>query len=534
MSDSAHQVGMRCIGNTIISAQRHSIYCGKAQGAVIIGNTVRDHRDANNDDTTILPAIMLARSANVKCIGNEVFNAAGGSLYVGSSDDDPVNRNGPYLVLGNTFAHPADSTPGLVYIGQLAPATEGVVDAVDFMHNTITAPANRRLMTVYNGTNVRIHSNKFRMPVGSHGRKLRAERPEAAPARSRRRRQAPRSEHRPRLAVAALPRPRRQRPATVRWKRRSRPILDQGNLGSCTIQALVGCWPPTRTGTPSAQGRAGARTSLDVQTAYEPLYREETRLDPFPGAWEPDDTGSGRAVLGQGRQATRLASAATSHMTSSPAGRDQEGPFAVGCSWYDGMDNPTSEGVVHATGRSAAATSSRSPATTPARAVGVLATPGATPGPRAGTSTSPTPTSPRCSQSRATPRRSCPHRPAPIPTPTPVPPIPTPTPTPPGPPGPNAFPAPEFEAAETAFRAWLQHHYSEPKTRQLIADGASVLRRDGRVADARLTSRQSIDPDPSGPPPLAGPEGSSLRSGGGGVGHLLVSSMHNGASSGHP
>jgi hypothetical protein len=65
--------------------------------------------------------------------------------------------------------------------------------------------------------------------------------------------------------------------------------------------------------------------------------------------------------------------------------------------------------------------------------------------------------------------------PAPTPTPTPVPPIPTPTPTPPGPPGPNAFPAPEFEAAETAFRAWLKHHRSEPKTRQLIADGASFF-----------------------------------------------------------
>jgi hypothetical protein len=140
-------------------------------------------------------------------------------------------------------------------------------------------------------------------------------------------------------------------PATVRWERRVGPF-DQGNLGSCTIQALLGLlatdpfWDTLPKEMQTALGRQ------DVQTALaQPLYREETRLDPFAGAWEPDDTGSdGLSSAKTGRNHGWISG--YQHATSVAAAHNaiKTGPFMSGLLWMNGMDNPTSEGVVHATG----------------------------------------------------------------------------------------------------------------------------------------------------------------------------------------
>src|SRR5689334_9260234 len=71
----------------------------------------------------------------------------------------------------------------------------------------------------------------------------------------------------------------------VLWRRWS-PILDQGNIGSCTTNAMagwLGCEPHTDNATYAAH--------FDEQFALW-LYERCTRLDRIPGHWPPDDTGS--------------------------------------------------------------------------------------------------------------------------------------------------------------------------------------------------------------------------------------------------
>jgi hypothetical protein len=66
----------------------------------------------------------------------------------------------------------------------------------------------------------------------------------------------------------------------VAWKRRV-PIYDQGNLGSCTANALCG-----------ALSTLPQKHHFRSQRNIVKVYSEATRIDPWPGAWEPDDTGS--------------------------------------------------------------------------------------------------------------------------------------------------------------------------------------------------------------------------------------------------
>src|SRR3982750_980861 len=76
----------------------------------------------------------------------------------------------------------------------------------------------------------------------------------------------------------------------VDWARHS-PILDQGQLGSCAGNAMAGwlaCEPHC------TNEREGGRWAEGE--AVE-LYSLATQMDPYPGVFPPDDTGtSGNAV----------------------------------------------------------------------------------------------------------------------------------------------------------------------------------------------------------------------------------------------
>jgi hypothetical protein len=140
-------------------------------------------------------------------------------------------------------------------------------------------------------------------------------------------------------------------PTSVKWARHVGPF-DQGNLGSCTIQSLLGVlasdpfWSTLPKDLQTALGRSDIQTSL-----AQPLYREETRLDPFKGAWEPDDTGSdGLSAAKTGKNHGWINGYL--HITSLDAAWTgiKDGPFITGVMWMSGMDYPDSEGIVHATG----------------------------------------------------------------------------------------------------------------------------------------------------------------------------------------
>lgn len=165
ISDTVNPSAVRMIGNIIESAQRHSIYCAKAQGATISGNHVLNHRDANKN-STILPAIVVARSANVSVVGNVIQRPAGGGIMLGGPN--PSTLAGHYEVVGNTFSDPQDGA-ALAYIGQQDPVAEGIPAHVDFSHNTLASTTLVGLMVVWNGKYLRVRDNLFRLPVGTTG-----------------------------------------------------------------------------------------------------------------------------------------------------------------------------------------------------------------------------------------------------------------------------------------------------------------------------------------------------------------------------
>jgi hypothetical protein len=117
---------------------------------------------------------------------------------------------------------------------------------------------------------------------------------------------------------------------------------DQGNIGSCTANAMLGCLM-------SAPLHDGG-WAFTEDDAVE-FYREETRLDDtdIPGEYEPDDTGSSglwsakvaknRSYIWQYRHAFHFSTVLHVLM-------DQ--PVSFGTSWYESMYEPDRDGFIRA------------------------------------------------------------------------------------------------------------------------------------------------------------------------------------------
>jgi hypothetical protein len=129
---------------------------------------------------------------------------------------------------------------------------------------------------------------------------------------------------------------------TVSWARRS-PILNQGQIGSCTGNAAAGLLA-----TDSA-GRRGA-TLVDEHVALN-LYRWATRLDHIAGEYPPDDTGStGLAVMKAAKKLGFIAAYRHAFSLRAMAAALQKSPVIVGMAWLTGCDTPASNGIIEYTG----------------------------------------------------------------------------------------------------------------------------------------------------------------------------------------
>ena len=130
----------------------------------------------------------------------------------------------------------------------------------------------------------------------------------------------------------------------VEWPRLS-PILDQGDLGSCTGNAMAG-WlgcAPHATSADEAQ-------QFDEALAVESV-RLATELDDFAGVYPPDDTGSsGLAVAKAAQQLGHISGYTWAFSTSALLHALQSGPVIMGVSWYSDMFEPDSDNRVWATG----------------------------------------------------------------------------------------------------------------------------------------------------------------------------------------
>jgi hypothetical protein len=151
----------------------------------------------------------------------------------------------------------------------------------------------------------------------------------------------------------------------VDWTRRI-PILDQGQIGSCTGNALTGVL-----GTDSA-GRT-ATTQVTITTADSKkvftagtytldeafavtAYELNTLLDTIPGAYPAEDTGSTSLAAGKSGQQLGLLSGYT-HAFSDSAMKTalQTGPVLIGIPWYQSMFDAATDGTVTVDKRSSLA-----------------------------------------------------------------------------------------------------------------------------------------------------------------------------------
>jgi hypothetical protein len=146
---------------------------------------------------------------------------------------------------------------------------------------------------------------------------------------------------------------------SVDWQRRI-PILDQGQLGSCTGNAATGCLGTDSAGrtaatsvTISAAGAAASNglfapgtVALDEVFAVQ-LYSLATTLDSIPGSYPPDDTGSSGLGVAKALQALGLATGYTHGFSMAALDSAlQSGPVLIGIPWLQSMFTPDADGRV--------------------------------------------------------------------------------------------------------------------------------------------------------------------------------------------
>jgi hypothetical protein len=135
--------------------------------------------------------------------------------------------------------------------------------------------------------------------------------------------------------------------------RRYIPVLDQGDLGSCTGNAALGA-VGTAMLFEALAGNPGCPSETDAAADEKQavaLYSAATALDDYDGTYPPDDTGSDGLSVARACQQAGLISGYT-HATSLEAALTALAaqPVITGVNWYEGMDNPGADGLVKVTG----------------------------------------------------------------------------------------------------------------------------------------------------------------------------------------
>jgi hypothetical protein len=127
------------------------------------------------------------------------------------------------------------------------------------------------------------------------------------------------------------------------------PILDQGQLGSCTGNAgtgALGTQPFYDAVGKDALGEAANDADAGEKFAVE-LYSEATHLDPYAGSYPPDDTGSSGLAICKALKARGTISGY--RWARSPYGLVrllQDGPVLQGMPWYNAFFEPDSDGYI--------------------------------------------------------------------------------------------------------------------------------------------------------------------------------------------
>lgn len=140
----------------------------------------------------------------------------------------------------------------------------------------------------------------------------------------------------------------RPRQVDIRSIRHERhvPVFDQGDTGSCTGNAAIGCLATGRFHRTVTDADAPWIRPLDQAAARE-CYSRASAIDPFRGQWPPDDTGSDGLSVAKVLHAAE-AIAGYRHALGFDAflAALMEDPVITGTNWYPSMFRPDADGVV--------------------------------------------------------------------------------------------------------------------------------------------------------------------------------------------
>lgn len=133
--------------------------------------------------------------------------------------------------------------------------------------------------------------------------------------------------------------------ASKAWQRHS-PVLNQGNIGSCTGNASDGCL-----GSDPFYSTLPSDFDFAEDTAVK-IYSLATKLDSFSGEYPPTDTGSnGLSAAKACQQLGFISGYEHAFSVDDVIAGLQTRPGITGVNWYEGMDTPDENGFVAPTGR---------------------------------------------------------------------------------------------------------------------------------------------------------------------------------------
>lgn len=142
---------------------------------------------------------------------------------------------------------------------------------------------------------------------------------------------------------------------TVIWTRRTT-ILNQGQIGSCTGNALTGALGTDSVGrvaTTTVTVKADRKHVFEAGT-YELdekfaalAYALNTHLDRIPGYWPRQDTGSSSLACGKtGKELGLFAGYQHAFSYEAMLSALQNGPVLIGIPWYQSMFKPDTDGMI--------------------------------------------------------------------------------------------------------------------------------------------------------------------------------------------
>jgi hypothetical protein len=141
---------------------------------------------------------------------------------------------------------------------------------------------------------------------------------------------------------------RRAAPLTSIRHARHVPVFDQGELGSCTGNAAVGCMG---TGAFFATLTGRATEYFEDEAGAVRCYGDATAIDSYPGVYPPTDTGSDGLSVAKALKARGEISGYEHAFSLDQALRGlMDRPQITGTNWTTGMFDPDRDGIIHPTG----------------------------------------------------------------------------------------------------------------------------------------------------------------------------------------